>query len=194
MAITITGNQVNSTGDMYLRVASSSLVERFGNNLAYGNDYQPAFQAAGTTGWTYMVANTWNELGVTVTFNWTWFQKGSGGYGMNGNGRYYAPRSGYYYFHADMYQYQDTNNTNNYTHFLFGINSNVTWNNGRTPYTIYGHGNQRGIGSAYASGPNISAIMFLNEGQYCSPYMYKGNSGSTRIYGAHSFFCGHLIS
>lgn len=194
MPITITGNQVNSTGDMDLRVSTSNIVERFGNGIAGGNDYQPAFNAHGTTGWTYLVANTWNEIGVTVTFNWTWFQKGAGGGGMNSNGRYYAPRSGWYYFHTDMYTLCDTNNTANYVHLLFGINSNVSWNNGRVPYTIYGHGNAQAVGSAYPAGPNISAIMFLTEGQYCSPYMYKGNSGNTRVFGNHSFFCGHLIS
>lgn len=199
MAITIGGNGDRITCDtnMDLRVNTSTVVENFYNGFAGGNPNQPAFNAHGTAGaWRYLSANTWNELGVTgnMIFNWTWYQKGQGSYGMNSNGRYFAPRSGYYYFHCDFYQLQDTNNTANYTHLVFGINSNVSWNNGRVPYTIYGHGNSQGVGSAYAHGPNISAIMYLSEGQYCSPYMYKGNSGNTRIYTDHSFFCGHLIS
>lgn len=189
------GNTIRCDGNMDLRVSTSNTVETFLNGFASGNPNQPAFQAAGTGGaWRYLVANTWNEIGVTIPFGWTWFQRGQGGAGMNSNGRYVAPRTGYYYFHCDFYQYQDTNNTANYTHLVFGINSNVTWNNGRVPYTMFGHGNSQGVGAAHCHGPNISAIMFLSEGQYCSPYMYKGNSTSTRIYTDHSFFCGHLIS
>ena len=196
MPITIgeSGNRISSNTDMSLSVNTSTVVENFYNGFAGGNANQPAFQAAGTGGaWRYFVANTWNEVGVTIPFGWTWFQRGNSGGGMSSNGRYFAPKSGYYYFHCDFYQYQDTNNTANYTHLVFGINSNVSWNNGRVPYTIYGHGNSQGVGAAHCHGPNISAIMFLSEGQYCTPYFYKGNSGNTRIYTEHSFFCGHLI-
>lgn len=196
MAIVLgeSGNTIRCDGNMTLQVSTSTNVETFFNNVAGGNANQPAFQACGTGGaWRYFAANTWNEVGVTIPFGWTWFQRGNSGGGMNSNGRYFAPKSGYYYFHCDFYQYQDTNNTANYTHLVFGINSNVSWNNGRVPYTIYGHGNSQGVGAAHCHGPNISAIMYLSEGQYCSPYFYKGNSGSTRIYTEHSFFCGHLI-
>jgi hypothetical protein len=199
MAITLgegtSQNRIRSDGNMTMNVSTNTTVETFFSGFAGGNTNQPAFQAAGTGGaWRYFVANTWNEVGVTIAFDWTWYQRGNAGGGMNSNGRYYAPKSGYYYFHSDFYTLCDTNNTANYVHLLFGINGNVSWNNGRTPYTIYGHGNSQGVGSAYPHGPNISAIMFLSEGQYCSPYFYKGNSGNTRVYTDHSFFCGHLIS
>lgn len=189
------GRNVSCDTNMDLRVNTSTTVETFLNGFASGNPNQPAFQSCGTGGaWRYLVANTWNEIGVTVAFNWTWYQRGNSGGGMNTNGRYFAPKTGYYYFHCDIYTLCDTNNTANYTHLVFGINGNISWNNGRVPYTMFGHGNQQGVGAAYPHGPNISAIMFLSEGQYCSPYMYKGNSTNTRIYTDHSFFCGHLIS
>jgi hypothetical protein len=197
MAITIgtSGDRINCDGDMTLRVSTNTTVETFFNGFAGGNPNQPAFQAAGTgAAWRYFVANTWNEIGVTVAWNPTWFQRGQGSFGMTSNGRYFAPVSGYYYFHADIYTLCDTNNTANYVHLVFGRNSNVSWNNSRIPYTMYGHGNARAIASNYPNGPNISAIMYLDQGQYCSVYMFKGNSTSTRFYTDHSFFCGHLIS
>ena len=193
MAITIGSNYIQSSGNMDMRVSTSNVVERFYNGFAGGNDYQPAFVTTGTVGWTYYPGG-WNEIGTSVGYSPTWYQKGAGSYGMNSNGRYYAPRSGYYYFHGDLYTLNDDNTTSNYGHYQFGINGNVSWNNGRTPYTIYGHGNSQGVGSAYAHGPNISAIMFLSEGQYCSQYWYSPGRGRTRFYGAHSFFYGHLIS
>lgn len=193
MPITIGSNYIQSTGNMDMRVSTSNIVERFYNGFAGGNDYQPAFVATGTVGWTYY-GGGWNELGVNVGYSPTWYQKGAGSYGFNSNGRYYAPRSGYYYFHSDLYTLNDDNSTSNYGHHQFAINGSLGWNNGRVPYTIYGHGNSQGVGSAYPHGPNISAIMFLSEGQYCSQYWYSPGRGRTRYYGAHSFFYGHLIS
>lgn len=194
MAITIGSNSVACDGNFDLRVNTSTVVENFYNGFAGGNANQPAFIYHGTSTWTYLSANTWNEFTNGIWGGPAGQQKGAGSYGMQSNFRYYAPRSGYYYFHTDIYTLCDTNNTANYVHLLFGRNGSVSWNNSRTPYTIYGHGNNRGAGSSYPSGPNISAVMFLSEGQYCSVYMYKGNSTSTRFYGAHSFFCGHLTS
>lgn len=194
MAITITGSQIIGSGNMDMRVSTSNIVERFYNGFMGGNDYQPAFNYHGTNGWVYYSANTWNEMRDNYWGGLAGYQKGAGSYGMNSNWRYYAPRSGYYYFHTDLYTLCDTNNTANYTHLTFARNGDLNWNNGRLPYTIYGHGNNRGAGSSYPAGPNISAVMYLDEGQYCSVYNYKGNSGNTRVYMAHSFFCGHLIS
>jgi hypothetical protein len=195
MAISINGSQIISSGNMDMRVSTSNVVERFfSNGVVAGNDFQPAFNYHGTNGWVYYSANTWNEMRDNYWGGLAGYQKGAGSYGMNANWRYYAPRSGYYYFHTDLYTLCDTNNTANYTHLVFGLNGNLGWNNGRVPYTIYGHGNNRAVGASYPAGPNISAIMYLDEGQYCSVYNYKGNSTNTRVYMAHSFFCGHLIS
>jgi len=192
MAITIGPSYIQSSGNMDMRVSTSNIVERFYNGYAGGNDYQPAFNAHGTVGWTYYPSG-WNELGSSVGFSPTWYQKGAGSYGMNSNGRYYAPKTGYYYFHCDLYTLNDDNSTANYGHLQFARNGSLGWNNGRVPYTIYGHGNARGIGSAYPHGPNISSILYLSEGQYCSIYWYSPGRGTTRYYGNHSFFCGHLI-
>lgn len=195
MAITLGPNFIRSSGNMDMRVSTSNVVERFYNGYMGGNDYQPAFIYHGTSTWTYLSANTWNEFTNGRWGSPTGQQKGAGSYGMNSNFRYYAPRTGYYYLHCDIYTLCDTNNTANYVHLLFGRNGSVSWPaSSRTPYTIYGHGNNRGAGSSYPSGPNISAVMYLSEGQYASVYMYKGNSTNTRFYGNHSFFCGHLVA
>jgi hypothetical protein len=194
MAISINDSQIIASGNMDMRVSTSNIVERFSNGFMGGNDYQPAFIYHGTNGWVYYSANTWNEMLSNYWGGLAGDEKGRGSYGMNANWRYYAPRSGYYYFHTDLYTLCDTNDTNNYTHLCFAKNGTLAWNNGRHPHTIFGHGNNRGAGSSYPAGPNISAIMYLDEGQYCSVYNYKGNSGNTRVYMAHSFFCGHLIS
>jgi len=194
MAISINGSQIIASGNMDMRVSTSNIVERFSNGFMGGNDYQPAFIVHGTNGWVYYSANTWNEMLNNYWGSFVGDEKGRGSYGLNANCRYYAPRSGYYYFHTDLYTLCDTNNTANYTHLCFAINGNLAWNNSRHPHTIFGHGNNRGAGGSYPAGPNISAIMYLDEGQYCSVYNYKGNSTNTRVYMAHSFFCGHLIS
>ncbi len=197
MAITIGSNTIVSNTNMDWRVSTSNVVERFyTNGVSGGNDYQPAFSYHGTNGWVYYSANTWNEMRDNYWGGLAGYQRGAGSYGMNSNWRYYAPRSGYYYFHVDLYTLCDTNDTNNYTHLLLARNNNMSWMpSGRTPYTIYGHGNKRGAGGGqYPSGPNVSGIMYLSEGQFCSVYNYKGNSGNTRVYMAHSYFCGHLIS
>ena len=92
MPITIgeSGNRISSNTDMSLSVNTSTVVENFYNGFAGGNANQPAFQAAGTGGaWRYFVANTWNEVGVTIPFGWTWFQRGNSGGGMSSNGRYF---------------------------------------------------------------------------------------------------------
>lgn len=195
MSITINGSQIISSGNMYTRVSTNTVVESFfTNGVAGGNGNQPSFNFHGSSAWTYWSANTWNEMTNSLWGSKQGYEKGRGSYGMNDNFRYYAPRSGYYYFHADLYTLNNTNSTANYIHLLFGRNGSVGWNNGRVPYTIYGHGNNRGAGSSYPAGPNISSVMYLSEGQYCSVYVYKGNATNTRFYGNHSFFCGHLIS
>ena len=195
MSITISGNKIQSTGDMEIRVSSSTVVEKLNNGVLSGNNNNPAFLYHGSGGWRYFSRNTWNEMNSSRIGTWQGAQRGAGSYGFNATeGRYYAPLSGYYYFHCDFYILCDTNNTANYTHLLFGKNNNQSWTvGGRTPYTIYGHGNPRAVGSHYPHGPNISAVMYLSQGQYCNVRIYKGNSTNTRVHGNHSFFGGHYI-
>ena len=194
MAITIGSNSITSSGSMDMRVSTSNIVERLNGSYLGGNDYQPAFSYHGSNGWVYFTASTNQEMTNSRWGSPQGYQKGAGSYGMNANFRYYAPRSGYYYFHADFYVLNDTNDTANYIHIWFAKNGSTSWNNGQTPHNIYGHGNNRGAGASYPAGPNLSAVIYLDEGQYCSTFIYKGNSSNCRFYAAHSAFYGHLIT
>lgn len=197
MAITVggSGNRITGDSDYGIQVNNSTEVERLYTNYLKGNSNNPAFIYHGNGGWRYFTANTWNEMNGTRMGTWQGSQRGAGGYGFNtSEGRYYAPVSGYYYFHCDFYVLCDNNTTNNYIHLLFGRNNNSGWAvGGRTPYIIHGHGNRRGVGSDYPHGPNISAVMYLSQGQYCNIRIYKANSSTVRYHGNHSFWTGHLI-
>lgn len=197
MAITVgtSGNRITGDSDFGIQVNTSTEVERIYSNTLSGNQNNPAFMYHGNGGWRYFTANTWNEMDGGRMGTWQGSQRAANGYGFNtSQGRYYAPITGYYYFHCDIYILCDTNNTNNYFHLLFARNNNQGWTvGGRTPYIIHGHGNFRGVGSTYPHGPNISAVMYLTQGQYCNIRIYKGNSGNTRYHGNHSFFGGHFI-
>lgn len=197
MAIVIggNGNRITGDSDYGIQVNTSTEVERVYSTNLRGNPNNPAFIYHGNGGWRYFTANTWNEMNGSRMGTWVGTQRGPGSYGFNtSQGRYYAPLTGYYYFHCDFYVLADTNNTQNYIHLLFGRNGGVGWNvGGRVPYIIHAHGNDRAVGSAYPDGPNISAVMFLSEGQYCSVNIYKANSSNVRYHGNHSFFGGHFI-
>lgn len=192
MAITVSGSTINSNSDWTLRSNTSTTVETIRNNYAQGNQNTPAFCYHGNGGWRYFSRSTWNVMDNGRMGTWNGFQRASGGYGFT-NGRYYAPVTGYYYFHCDFYQYNNDGGTNNYTHMLFGRNNGNGWAvGGRTPYIIHGHGGPRG-GAQYPHGPNISAVMRLTQGQYCNIRIYHNTSGQARYHGNHSFFCGHLL-
>lgn len=152
---------------------------------------QPAFYASGTGGWYYTgsfpsstVGGNWREL----INGWTWNVTQQGGSNMSSSGRFTAPVAGYYYFYAQTYMYNDTNNSSGYTHFNIGRNSSIyAGSTGRAPHTIYGHG----VPSHYVPGIMASVTFYLNQGDYASvcPYM----APVARFHGDHSLFCGYLI-
>jgi hypothetical protein len=153
---------------------------------------QPAFYAAGNGGWFYhnsfpstaSPGGQWREL----INGWAWQVIQQGGSNMSSQGRFTAPTAGYYYFYAQTYHYNDTNNSNGYSHFNIGRNSSTDrgWT-GRRPHTIYAHG----VPSHHAPGIMASVNMYLNAGDYASvcPYM----APVARFHGNHSLFCGYLI-
>ena len=64
----------------------------------------------------------------------------------------------------------------------------LSFNNGRSPYSIYGHGTPYN----HIDGINHSTNMDLTQGQYAtiqSPW----NTGATRVYASHTLFCGVLV-
>ena len=175
-ALTLTGNLVHPT-------ANGSWATSIGA--------QPAFNASGSGAFIYPSSfgggNAWRELGSPM--GWTVTQQGAGSYGFStSTGRYTAPVTGNYYFHSSTYYRIDSNSITGYIHYQLAKNGNVTWNNSRTPYNIYGHGEL----ASFSDGINVSAIMTLNVGDYVSviPY-FGGNIGN--FYGSYTLFCGYLI-
>ena len=191
MAITITGDSINSNTDLNIQPGNSgNPLYYYTNGIRY-SDRTPAFNAAGTTGWLYgnNVGGGNGNYEMASAFAWTWNQRGQGSYGMNSNGRYYAPVSGRYYFYCSTYAYNDNNSTN-YVHFNFGKNNGFGWNNGRTPHTIYMHATPYN----HNDGIVCHSTMYLSQGEFCSiknPYWNSNNS--SRMYSSYTLFCGALI-
>ena len=183
----------NSTLTSSTYTASGNSLGVSGNLAITGNvsiSGQPAFNARGTGGWLYNSSFSgagWGELGSGM--GWASTQQGAGSYGFNNsNGRYTAPITGKYYFHASTHYYNDSNGTANYIHWLFGVNGSPSWNVGSTPYNIYAHGEV----ANYADGINVSGVISLSQGDYVSIRPYWAGSGG-RLYGYHTLFCAHLI-
>jgi hypothetical protein len=151
---------------------------------------QPAFNANGSGAWIYgssFGGTGCRELGSPV--GWGVSQQGAGSYGFStSTGRYTAPVAGKYYFHSSTYYLIDSNSTSGYIHYQLAINGNVSWNNGQTPYNIYGHGEL----ANYSDGINVSAIMNLGVGDYASVIPCWGGTIG-RLYGSYTLFCGYLI-
>ncbi|MDD5080190.1 MAG: hypothetical protein PHH68_07740 [Candidatus Omnitrophica bacterium] len=104
-------------------------------------------------------------------------------------GRFYAPVRGVYFFTASHYIYAAQAGVP-YIHHVFGVNGN--WNgSGRTGYsggyTIFAEN-----WSTYNSSTSISAILYLNAGDYVNDNVYL-SSAATYMYGAYSFFQGALL-
>lgn len=162
-----------------------------------GSNNQPAFYASSRGGWYYhnsfpstgSPGGQWRELLDTgVTDGWQWQVTQQGGSNMSSEGRFTAPVAGYYYFYAQAYMYNDTNNSSGYSHFNIGRNRSIyTGPTGRAPHTIYGHG----VPSNYVPGIMASTNFYMNAGDYASvcPYM----APVARFHGNHALFCGYLI-
>lgn len=167
------------------------------NNLYLPSNYrtnigvQPAFYASGTAGDIYastLGGTGWRELQSQM--GWTVTQQGAGSYGFNtSTGRYTAPVAGNYYFHSSTYYRISSNSTSGYIHYQLARNGNVTWNNSRTPYNIYGHGEL----ANHSDGINVSAILNLGVGDYCSIIPYWGGTIGY-LHSSYTLFCGYLIS
>lgn len=186
-----TGIYFPASGEIAITTNSGQKV-RFDTSGRPINPNQPAFYASGTGGWYYhnsfpstaSPGGQWRE----IINAFTWNVQQQGGSNMASNGRFTAPVAGYYYFYAQTYMYNDTNNSSGYTHFNIGRNRNSysLWT-GRLPHTIYGHG----VPSHYVPGIMASQTMYMNAGDYASicPYM----APVCRFHGNHSLFCGYLI-
>ena len=157
----------------------------------------PSFHAAGNGGWYYGNSfggcSRWGEVNnLQPGGGWTW-QIGAqkGGSNLSNNGRFTAPVAGWYNFYAQDYMYSDTNNSNSYIHWNIGHNGSPSTdrNTGRTPHTIYGHGNS----GNYVPGIFATLEIWLNTSDYTIPQPYWGGGCTGRIHGDHALWCGHLI-
>jgi hypothetical protein len=175
-----------SGNDTILTVGGSEAMRTRGNNVT--RERTPMFHATGTSGWRYNNSYGgygWREL--SGNFGWSAYQRGGTNF-QNGNGRFYAPVSGFYQFQFQTYCRNDTNSTAGYVHFSFGKNGSVAMHGGRTPHGIWRHGGRNN----YAHGLYADLGTYMNAGQYISVWIFWRNS-QTRFHGAHSIFNGYLI-
>jgi hypothetical protein len=191
MPITITGNQIISNVDLNIRPNGVQSPLSYLTNGARFSNRTPAFTAIGTVGaWRYrdnfgQGANP--EINSVV--GWTWTQQGAGSFGMNSNGRYFAPVTGRYYFYFSTYAYNDNNATSSYMHLHFTKNSGYGWNNGRQPHNIYMHATPIN----HEDGIVVSCNMQLNQGEYCVVRPYWNTGNASRIFASYTMFAGALI-
>ena len=179
---------------------AGSLASNFVNNGSTISQVQPsipAFHAAGNGGWYYGNSfggcGRWGEVNnLQPGGGWTW-QIGAqkGGSNLSSNGRFTAPVAGWYNLYAQDYMYSDTNNSNSYIHWNIGYNGSPSTdrNTGRTPHTIYGHGNS----GNYVPGIVTTLEIYLNASDYVIPQPYWGGGCTGRIHGDHALWCGYLI-
>lgn len=161
-------------------------------NLSVGTNLrvsgQPSFVASGTIGsWVYSTnfgGTGWREIGSQIGYTST--QVGSGF--NNSTGRFTAPLAGHYYFYSQAYYYNDNNSTSGYIHYLFGKNGTEVWNEGHTPYNIYGHGSV----ANHVDGIHCHGIIYLNVGDYVSVRPFWGGTVG-RIFSDHYLFTGMFL-
>jgi len=188
MAITFTSSNIISDTDLRIRPGNVDYpLYYYTNGVRYTNR-KPAFTAMGTVGWLYG-----NQIGNGAqwgsVFGWTSSQTGAGSYGYNNSqGRYYAPVSGRYYFYTSTYHYNN-NNSYEYIHYMFGKNGTTAFNNGRNPYSIYGHGTSYNRADGMVHSTNV----YLAQGQYMSIQSPWNVGGNQRVYAAHTVFSGCLV-
>jgi len=157
----------------------------------------PVFMASGNGGWYYGNAfggnGRWAELNnLQPGGGWAWqIASQQGGSNLATNGRFTAPVAGWYWFYVQSYQYNDTNNSAGYMHWVIGYNGTIGTDRvtGRAPHTIYGHQ----VSANHVPGVSANLQMYLNAGDYAIPQPYWGGGGAARIHGDHSLWCGYLI-
>ena len=191
MSIRFGSNYIQGSGNIDCRRSNNSTVVY----TTYGKsgDY-PSFSAACTdSNWRYGGqlggANQWRAASGWPYASWAVDQRGAGSYGFNtGNGRYYAPVTGYYMFGMRLYMGNTTNNSNGYTHVNFRRNGSLNFNSGRHGHSIYGYRTH----NFYMNGATMENVISLSEGQYVEPSPYVRSN--LRLYCGHFQFYGHLIN
>lgn len=204
---TNTGINFNATTSTMEIVGGGNVGISFSlNSSRVTHPNKPAFYAAASGGWYYrssFPAPGWYELIVTnpgqpTQAGWPFTVTQTGGTNFSTIGRFTAPVSGWYYFYAQTYQYNDTSGSDGYSHFGVGKNSGtgtLGFPVNRTAHTIYGYGLQ-GQGRSPATGNYVPGIMtsatfYMAATDYASMVTYM--AASCRFHGSHTLFCGYLI-
>jgi len=180
-----------TTNTIELFPNSNSPFMRFNGNghLTTGeasNLGNPRMVLIGTAGWTYgnSYGFGWREIGNAA--GWTVPFGSRMTYG--GAGRIQVPVAGHYHFSYSGYHYNDDNNTPNYHHMSIARTGNISHWTGRNPHGIWMHGTV----ANHAGGVSMNHTMYLNGGEWSSPWIYWAG-GPSRIHCAHTTFAGYLV-
>lgn len=147
---------------------------------------RPYFVVQGpSAAWINYSSAAWN----TMTFSSEVVDNGNN-YNTS-NGRFTAPVSGTYYFHALTYTYKNTATTaDSYTHPLFIINGSYTTRQA-TYTTSYRLRSRTYYDGAYSSDTEINDIFYLAAGDYVQYQIYS--SSTLQYYSNQTIFGGFLI-
>jgi hypothetical protein len=166
-----------------------------GSSVSQAQSNLPAFHAAGNGGWYYGNSfggnSRWTEINnLQPGGGWAWQVVQKGGSNCASSGRFTAPVAGWYSFYAQTYYYNDTNNSQGYIHWNIGLNGSIATDRttGRVPHTLYGHV----VSANHVPGIMTSLEVYMNASDYCIPQPYM-SSGTGRMHGDHSLWCGYLI-
>ena len=185
--------------DLSTSGTNTNSVQWDGTRINHVQPNLPAFHASGNGGWYYGNAfggcGRWTELN-TLQPGGGWpsgWQIGAqqGGSNMSSNGRFTAPVAGWYSFYSQTYFYNNTNNTQGYTHWVIGYNGSIATDRttGRVPHTLYGHQ----VSANYVPGIFASLEIYLNASDYTIPQPYIAGGCTGMYHGDHSLWCGFLI-
>lgn len=186
MAIDIGGATIQGANNA-ISITTNSITGLSINSSGFAvQSSRPYFVVQGpSAAWINYSSAAWN----TMAFSYEVVDNGNN-YNTS-NGRFTAPVSGTYYFHALTYTYKNTATTaDSYTHPLFIVNGSYTTRQATytTPYRLRSRTYYDGT---YSSDTEINDIFYLSAGDYVQFQIYS--SSSLQYYDNQTIFDGFLI-